>query len=181
MSRKTLIGLIGGVAVSGIALAVAAPIIRKRALRVTTLLKKDHRVVSGLFFTLQQAPSAALRKSIFSQIQHQLEIHSQAEEEIFYPAVRNLYTNTAQQEVAEAKQEHSQIRNVLHQASTMDPDSYQFMSKCNELEELVNHHVEEEEGEMFQLAIDNMSSEELDHLGRRIHDRKVQLKERIAA
>jgi len=150
-------------------------------MRATTILKKDHRVVSGLFWTLQQTTNPSIRKSIFSQIQNQIEIHAAAEEEIFYPAVRNLYTATAEQQVDEARHEHQQIKDLLHQIATTDANSFEFMSKVNELKEKVEHHVEEEENEMLPMAENQMSNDELDHLGRRIHDRKVQLKERIAA
>src|SRR5262249_30877332 len=148
---------------------------------VTTILKKDHRVVSGLFWTLQQTTNPHVRRSVFSQIQNQLEIHSQVEEEIFYPAMRHIRTSTAQQQVDDARRDHQQIKDLLHQVSTTDPDSFEFMSKVNQLMERVERHVEEEETEMFPMAQNNMSDEELEHLGHRLHDRKVQLKERIVA
>src|SRR5437016_14403653 len=85
------IALIGGVVGTGVAIA-AIPMLKKRAMRATTILKKDHRVVSGLFWTLHQTPNGSIRKSIFNQIQSQLDIHTLAEEEVFYPAVRALYT-----------------------------------------------------------------------------------------
>jgi len=176
-----LIGIIGGAIAGGVAIAAAVPVLRKRALRATTLLKKDHRAVSGLFWALQQTTNPTIRKSIFSEIRNQLEMHTEVEEEIFYPAVRNIYTTAAEEQVEEANQEHQKIKDLLHMASITDVNSFSFMSKVNELKAAVEHHVEEEENEMFPLAQDNMTSEELDHLGKQIHDRKVQLKERIAA
>jgi len=178
---RRLIGIIGGTIAGGVAIAWAVPVLRRRALRATTILTKDHRVLSGLFWTLQHTTNASIRKSIFNEIQNQLEIHAQAEQVIFYPAVRNLYTASAERKVDEANREHQQIKDLCHQISTTNPDSFMFMSKVNELQERVKHHVEKEENEIFPLAQNNMSTEELDYLGRRIHDRKVQLKERIAA
>jgi hemerythrin superfamily protein len=176
-----MIAVIGGAVAGTVAVVSAMPAIRRRAFRVTTILKKDHRLVSGLFWTLQQTTNAHIRRSIFSQIQNQLETHAQVEEEVFYPAVRHLRTNNAEQQVDEANREHQQIKDLCHQISATDPNSFEFMSKVNELKERVEHHVEEEENEMFPLAQNSMSSVELDHLGRRLHDRKMQLKERIAA
>jgi len=176
-----LAAIAGGVVAGGAVIATVAPKLKNRAMRATTILKKDHRVVSGLFWSLQQTTNPSIRKSIFNQIQKQLDIHSQAEEEFFYPAVRNLYTTAAEDQVDEATREHQQIKNLLHEISMTDPNSYTFMSKVNELREAVEHHVEEEENEMFPLALNNMSSQELDYIGRRIHERKVELKERIAA
>jgi hemerythrin superfamily protein len=176
-----LIGIIGGAIAGGVAIAAAVPVLRKRALRATTLLKKDHRAVSGLFWAIQQTTNPSIRKSIFNEIRTQLDMHAEVEEEIFYPAVRNIYTSVAEQQVDEAKHEHQKITDLLHDVSIIDPSSFSFMSKINELKQTVEHHVDEEENEMFPLAQHNMSSEELDHLGKQIHDRKVQLKERIAA
>ena len=175
-----LIGLVAGA--GGLtAIALGAPVLRRRALYATTILKKDHRLLSGLFWTLQKTTNAAMRKTIFTQIQNLIEIHTQAEEEIFYPAVQNLYTTAAQQQVAEARREHQRIKDLCNQVLMHDPNSFEFISKVNELKETLERHVEEEENEMFPLAQSNTSGEELHHLGLRIHDRKVQLKELIAA
>jgi hemerythrin superfamily protein len=176
-----LLAILGGTIAGGAALAAAFPLLKKRALRATTILKKDHRAVSGLFWAIQQTTNPTIRKSIFNELRTQLEMHTEVEEEIFYPAVRNIYTTIAEQQVDEAKHEHQKVRTLLRDASIIDVNSYSFMSKINELKAAVEHHVEEEESQMFPLAQDNMSSEELDHLGKQIHDRKVQLKERIAA
>jgi len=176
-----MLTLIGGAVAGTFCVAALLPAIKRRAYRVTTILKKDHRLVSGLFWTLQKTTNPHIRKSVFTQIQTQLETHAQAEEEVFYPALRHLYTATAEQQVDEADREHQSIKEQCHRIAATDPDSYEFMSQVNQLKETVEHHVEEEETEMFRLAHNNMSSDELEHLGRRLHDRKLQIKQRIAA
>src|SRR3954466_11000574 len=128
-----LLAAAGSAAAGGIGLAVIAPKMKRRAMRATTILKKDHRVVSGLFWTLQQTTIPMIRKSIFNQIQQQLEMHAQVEEEFFYPAVRNLYTTIAENQVDEANREHQKIKNLLREIAAEDPVSYVFMSKVNEL------------------------------------------------
>jgi hemerythrin superfamily protein len=180
-SHAGLYALTGFLVAGGAALVAVLPVLKRRAMRATTILKKDHRVVSGLFWTLRQTPSASARKSIFNQIEQLLETHTQAEEELFYPAVRNLYTTMAEEQVDEAVRQHQRIRSLVYQVSRTDPGSFEFMSKVNELREAVEQHVEEEENEMFPLAQDNISSRQLDAIGRRIHDRKLQIKERLAA
>jgi hemerythrin superfamily protein len=176
-----MLALIGGAVAGTFIVATALPAIKRRAYRVTTILKKDHRMVSGLFWTLQQTTNPHIRKSIFTQLQTQLETHAQAEEEVFYSAMRHLYTAAAERQVDEADREHQRIKDLCHEIAAIDPNSYQFMSKVNELKETVEHHVEEEETEMFRLAHNNMSNDELEHLGRRLHDRKLQIKQRTAA
>jgi hemerythrin-like domain-containing protein len=176
-----LLSLLGAAIAGGVAVVTIVPAIRRRALRATTILRKDHRVVSGLLWTLRHTANASVRKSIFNQIKTNLDIHTQVEEEIFYPAVRNTFTTIAENLVNGANREHEQIKDLCHQISVMDSNSYEFMSKVNELEEKIEHHVEQEEADMFRVAERSLSSTELDHLGRRIHDRKLRLKERIAA
>ena len=172
-----LIALIGGAVASGVAI-LSFPALKKRALRATTILKKDHRVVSGLFWTLQQATVPSIRQAIFNKIQTELDVHATVEEEIFYPAVRNLYSGNAEAQVEEARREHEQIRTLCNEVASIDPSSFRFMSKANELKETIDHHVEEEEHEMFPLVQRMMSNDELFNLGRRMHDRKYQLEER---
>jgi hemerythrin superfamily protein len=180
-SHAGLFWAMGGLGAGGAVLVAVLPRLKRRAMRATTILKKDHRLVIGLFWTLRRTPSASVRKSVFNQIEQLLEMHTQAEEELFYPAVRNLYTTMAEEQIDEAVREHQKIRTLVYQISRMDPGSFEFMSKVNELKEAVDQHVEEEENEMFPLAQDNISARELDNIGRRIHDRKLQIKERIAA
>src|SRR6266446_9123281 len=85
-------GLIGGAIAGGIALIPLVPAMKKRAMRVTTILKKDHRMVSGLLMTLEMTPkfSGMMRKTLYDQIRNSLMVHTQVEEEIFYPAIRNI-------------------------------------------------------------------------------------------
>ena len=77
---------IGLGAAGGGALMLVLPMLTRRAMRITTILKKDHRLVSGLFMSLEVAGRAdpKLRKAIFDQLKRALELHSQAEEEVFY-------------------------------------------------------------------------------------------------
>src|SRR5262245_44923843 len=87
--KWSLIG--SGIAV-GVALIPLIPAIKRRAMRLTTILTKDHRMVSGLIRTLEMTPrwNAMVRKSLFEQIRNNVMVHAQAEEEVLYPTMRNL-------------------------------------------------------------------------------------------
>src|SRR5689334_11249648 len=97
--RGTNWRLWGGIIAGGASLIPLIPIIRRRAMRVTTILKKDHRMVSGLMMTLEMTPkfNGKVRKSLFNQIYTNLMAHATAEEEVFYPAVRNVAFTEGQQ------------------------------------------------------------------------------------
>lgn len=181
-SRALNWGLWGGIIAGGASLIPLVPMIRRRAMRVTTILKKDHRLVSGLILTLEMTPkfNSTVRKSLFEQIHSNLMAHAQAEEEVFYPAVRNIAFGQ-QAEINEAYEEHQTIKNLLAQMSSADPMSDEFDNKLAELKGSIQHHVEEEETEIFQLCETRMTKEQLVEIGRQLHDRKKELKSQMAA
>src|SRR5262249_24103406 len=74
----------GGIIAGGASLIPFIPMIRRRAMRVTTILKKDHRMVSGLMMTLEMTPkfNGTVRQSLFNQIYNNLMAHATAEEEV---------------------------------------------------------------------------------------------------
>ena len=172
--------LIGG-AIAGGAMIPLVPALKKRAMRATTILKKDHRVVSGLMMTLEMTPkiNGMVRRRLFDQIRNDLMIHSQVEEEIFYPAIRNL--TGCGSKVDEAYREHQTVKDLLYQMTSIDPLSEEFDRKLSQLKDAVTHHVEEEETEMFPRVQERMASVELEEIGRRMHERKMDLKSERAA
>lgn len=118
----------------------------------TQLLKKQHREVEGLFKKVSRARGADERRRLTGQIARRLELHTRIEEELFYPAVRTLETRKARTMIDEALEEHHVVRLVLAELPRVDPEDERFQAKMTVLQELVAHHVEEEEDEMFTLA-----------------------------
>jgi hemerythrin superfamily protein len=176
-------GLIGGAIAGGVALIPLIPAIKNRAMRVTNILKKDHRVVSGMIMTLQLTPriNGTVRKTLFDQIRNIVMVHAQAEEEILYPAMRNFMFMGGESKVDEAYREHQQVKDLLNDLATMDPNSDAFDAKFADFKSKIDHHVKEEEGEMFPTIQQRMSTEAQEELGQRVHDRKMDLKGRMAA
>src|SRR5438034_6258982 len=148
---KTKWGIIGGAIAGTAALIPLIPVIQRRAMRVTTILKKDHRVVSGLIMTLQMTPkiNSAVRKTLFEEIRHQVMAHAQAEEEVLYPAMRNIMLVGGASQVNAAYHEHQQVKDLLNDLETIDPMSQAFDRKFEDFKRKIEHHVEEEEREMF--------------------------------
>ena len=176
-------GLIGGAVAGGVALIPLIPAIKRRAMRVTTILKKDHRMVSGLIATLQMTPrvNERIRKTLFEQIRNAVMVHAQAEEEILYPAMRNYMGMDGDSKVSEAYHEHQVVKDLLNDLDTMDPLSDAFDRKFADFKSNLDHHVEEEESEMFELLLQRMPEERQQELGRQIHDRKRTLKIKMMA
>jgi hemerythrin superfamily protein len=143
-------------------------------MNATDLLKKQHKEVKALFKKMEKAENARERRSLMDEIASALEAHTVIEEEMFYPAVRELESKKAHEMVDEAFEEHHVVKLVLKELPTVDPDDERFEAKMTVLSELVEHHVEEEEGEMFKLA-KKLGEDELEDLGERMEARFEQL------
>ena len=176
-------GLIGSGIAAGAALIPLIPAIKRRAMRVTTILTKDHRMVSGMIRTLEMTPrfNGMVRKTLLEQIRNSVMVHAQAEEEVLYPAMRNLMFMGGTSRVDESYREHQQLKDLLNEMQHMDPNSDAFDTKFQDFKNKIEHHVDEEENEMFPIIRDRMSTDRQEQLGQRIHDRKMSLKTRLAA
>lgn len=120
----------------------------------TTLLMKDHREVKGLFRRYEKLVKSEAegreRQQLAEEICQMLAVHAQIEEEIFYPAVRE--ANVDEDLVDEAEVEHASAKDLIGQIQGMQPDDDLYDAKVTVLGEYVNHHVEEEESQMFPKA-----------------------------
>jgi hemerythrin superfamily protein len=111
------------------------------------LLKQDHQHVKELFQQADGTQDSNERKQLFNQIETELEIHAHIEETVFYPALEE--REELKDMVAEAREEHQEVKALLEEMEDLPSDNDEFDSKLQELQETVEHHVEEEEGEMF--------------------------------
>ena len=108
-------------------------------MKATTLLKNDHTAVKKLFadFGRTTARAAKRRQALIDQIAQELEIHSAIEEEIFYPAVRNV--RGGQSLVSEAKSEHKKVDSLVADAQGMSMETDEVVQKVEELRAAVVH------------------------------------------
>jgi hemerythrin-like domain-containing protein len=140
------------------------------------LLKQDHKNVKQLLKQLEAAEDGDERLQLFSQIENELKIHTQIEEEIFYPAFHQAAEGEEGEHLYyEAVEEHHVVDMVLPEMTDTDENSDEFAAKAKVLKDLVEHHAEEEETEMFPAARKLMDASELKDLGRQLEQRKQQL------
>lgn len=116
----------------------------------TTLLRADHKLVSGLFESYEKASTKAMKKKLVSEICMELSVHAQVEEEIFYPAVKQALKD--HELIPEGTVEHDTLRALMAQLEGVEPDGEMFDAKIKVLCEYVEHHVKEEQNEMFPKA-----------------------------
>src|SRR5215831_2822852 len=148
---------------------------RRCAMKATDLLKRQHREVKGLFKKIEDTENSSERRKLMTTIAQELKVHTTIEEEIFYPAMREVQSKKAEQMVNEAYEEHHVVDLVLRELPQVDPEDERFEAKMTVLSELVQHHIEEEEDEMFKLAA-KLDKEELDELGKQMNVRATELK-----
>ncbi|HEY0490052.1 MAG TPA: hemerythrin domain-containing protein [Telluria sp.] len=137
------------------------------------LLKADHEKVKDLFekFEALSDRSKVNKKKIADQICLELTVHAQVEEEIFYPAIRDPIKDDDLMD--EAVVEHASAKDLIAQISEMDPGDDLYDAKVKVLSEQIEHHVEEEEGEMFPKV--RKTKVDLEALGQQMAARKEEL------
>ena len=126
------------------------------------LLKKDHKKVSQLFKEIEAA-SGQRKKEIFARLKTELDVHANVEERIFYPALEN--KEEARDITLEAYEEHKVVKDLLGELESSNAPEDEWDAKLTVLKENVEHHVEEEEGELFSKARQALSKQEIEELG----------------
>ncbi|MBC7931164.1 MAG: hemerythrin domain-containing protein [Rubrivivax sp.] len=139
------------------------------------LLKEDHKKVSGIFEQLEPTTERAekTREELFGKLKQELDIHAKIEESIFYPAIKQ--AAETRDIVMEGFEEHHVIKVLLKELDESPVGTEQWTAKLKVLKENVEHHVEEEEGEMFPKSKEVLEAEQLDQLGARMEEMKKQL------
>lgn len=135
------------------------------------ILKKDHKEASALMDQIETADKGdRSAKELFNQLNQALTTHTQIEEQIFYPELKKF--DETKDLIPEAFEEHQEVKDILAEMSALSPKDDEFMNKLVELREGVDHHVEEEETEMFPKAEEVLGQSRLEELGRQLEQMK---------
>ena len=129
-------------------------------MKATDLLKKQHKTVKALFKKVDKTEDGRQRRRLMDEIANELKMHTKIEEEIFYPAVREIGPSKA-----EELEEHHVVDLVLAELPQVDPEDERYVAKMTVLSELVEHHAGEEEEEMFPMCEKKLGKERLQQLG----------------
>ena len=123
------------------------------------MLKEEHKKVEKLFKALEKDDL-----SVVPDICEALTMHAAVEESVFYPAI-NKEVEDQEADVAEAYEEHHLVKVLIAELRELDPSDQAYKAKATVLMELVRHHVEEEEGEMFPEVRSQLGRKRLQELG----------------
>lgn len=142
-----------------------------------TLLKADHKKVAGILEKIDSTTERGVktREELFTQLKTELDAHARVEETIFYPELEK--ADETHDITLEAFEEHRLVKQLLAELETMDKGDEQWTARFSVLKENVEHHVEEEEGEMFPKARKVLSNDQAEILGTQMEEaKKAELK-----
>ena len=144
-----------------------------------TMLEEDHAKMRKLLDELESTTERGLkiRAELFSTIKGELTIHEIIEEEIFYPELKA--HPKAKDIVLEGYEEHHVVDLLMGELENLPVDDETWGPKALVMKENIEHHIEEEEGEMFKTARQVFDKAELDDLGARMETRKLEAKEEL--
>jgi hemerythrin superfamily protein len=129
------------------------------------MLEADHRKVKELFSKYVATSDQKAQRKIAEQVFVELETHAQLEETVFYPAFAEETDEEGKQLVTESLEEHQAVKELIDELRDIDVDDAEFDSKFHALMDDVEHHVEEEEAEMFPKAQEDLEAQLEDLLG----------------
>jgi hemerythrin-like domain-containing protein len=143
------------------------------------MLKADHDKVKGLLEDLEATTERGVktRQELFATIKGELTVHEVIEEEIFYPALRD--HPKAKDIVLEGYEEHHVVDLLMGELEELDVSDETWGAKALVMKENIEHHIEEEEGEMFRQARQVFDREELEDLGTRMARRKASAQQEL--
>lgn len=148
------------------------------------LLKADHEKVKAILTQLSESTDRAVKKrtDLLEKLEMEISIHTQLEEQILYPAFKAAGGKEQEEMYYEAKEEHRTVDSlVLPDLKITDPSKPEFAGRVKVVKELLEHHIDEEETEMFPQAKKLLGKTKLDELGEQMLVLKASLKKSLSA
>ncbi len=143
------------------------------------LLKVDHQKVQELFDQVKATENEKQHKQLYKKIKAELEAHAYAEEKVLYPALKK--QEEFKDGVLEALEEHLQMKTLFRDIDRLADGNERFDAKLSVLIDDVEHHVEEEEGEMFPKVETHYSDEDLEEIGAQLEEAKKEFTKQLRA
>lgn len=133
-------------------------------MNIFELLNEDHRRVQGLLEEIHHTSARAIKKKqqLFMQVREELELHTYIEENIVYPAFDEI--EALHDSISEGFEEHDLFKQLLYELTMLSPQAEQWDAKMTALSELLDHHISDEENEMFGGARKAMSGKRAQEL-----------------
>ena len=148
----------------------------KNDMNIQEIIRMDHTKVNTLFAQIQGTDDPQKIQEYFGQIYKDLSAHSEAEEQVVYPAVRPYYGKTE-----DLYREQAEMKQMLQQMKSMSSSSPNFKNEVKQLMDAVMHHVRQEESEMFSKINDNFSEQQQEQMATEFKTAKSKVQDQLAA
>ena len=150
---------------------------------VFDIIRNDHEQVKKILNDMQETTSRAQqrRQEDVTKFTQLIEPHMMAEEEVFYPQARERGESKLREHIIEAYDEHRIAKMVLGELQKMQPQDEAWLPKAKVLMDLIEHHIEEEEGELFTEARKALSQEQIDQITQEFQQAKNQQMQKRAS
>jgi len=145
-------------------------------MNIYTYLKKDHEKVEMLFEDIIEASSYPKREQLFNQLKEELLVHAKSEHNTFYKTLKKY--EDLKELIKHADKEHAEIENYLEQLSSLSSKEAKWLVLLGELKYSVQHHVKEEEGNIFSHAKKVLSKEDAQVLVEQMEKAKEKISQR---
>lgn len=146
------------------------------------MLKADHERVKGILTQLEDSTERAVKKraELIAKLEMEITIHTRLEEQILYPAYKKAGGKEQEKMYYETKEEHRTVDSlVMPDLKMTDPASVEFSGRAKVVKELLEHHIEEEEKEMFPEARKLLGKAQLEELGKQMETMKASCKKEL--
>lgn len=138
------------------------------------LLEQDHQKVKQTLQKIMDTTDGAekTRTKLLNQIKHELEVHTQFEEDTFYPKARK--ATAMDENIDDALEEHDEAKDMLEKLCELEPTSAEWMETVQELSEALNHHIEDEEKDLFPECRKAIADDDAEAMGQEYEKAKEQ-------
>lgn len=165
-------------ALSGVVGSVVTQTSDKQDMNIQDIIRMDHAKVNTLFTQVAATDDPQKLQEYFGQIYKDLTAHSEAEEQVVYPAVRPFY---GENDTTELYDEQAEMKQMLDEIKASDPAATdEFKSKIRKLMDAVGDHIRQEESTMFAAIRDNMSSDQSEQLATQFKSAKSQIQQKMS-
>jgi hemerythrin superfamily protein len=163
-------------AISGVIGSAVTQTSNKSDMNIQDVIRADHNKVNMLFMQIDNTNDPQKIEEYFGQIYKDLSVHSEAEEQVVYPAVRPFYSDTQ-----ELYDEQAQMKTMLEDLKSSSPSDSDFKAKVERLKDAVTEHVRQEESEMFAAIRKNCSDKQQEQMATQFKSAKSNLQQQLAA
>jgi hemerythrin superfamily protein len=148
----------------------------KADMNVQDVIRLDHQKAKTLISEIESSQDPQKIQEYFAQLYADLLVHSEAEEQVVYPAVRPFY---GEQDTQELYDEQAELKVVLEEMKTLNPTSSEFNAKLQQVKSMVGDHTRQEESTMFAAIRNNCSSDQSEQLATQFKQAKQQLQSKM--